>query len=45
MTELLGSGFIDSFRYFIQTKKMPILGGHILLELGKEMQVGELITL
>ncbi len=41
MTTLLESGFIDSFRHFIQIKKMPILGGLILPEPEKETLAGE----
>lgn len=32
MTELLNAGFIDTFRHFIRTGKVPIVGGHIWLK-------------
>ena len=41
MTKLLEAGFADSFRYLYPIKKVPILGGHILQGLEREMLGGE----
>ena len=45
MTELLGSGFIDSFRYFYPDKEDAYTWWSYITRARKEMQVGELIIL
>lgn len=42
-TTLLESGFTDTFRYFIQSRKESIHGGLIVLKPVKRIQVGVLI--
>lgn len=45
MTELLGSGFTDTFRYFIQMPRVYIPGGHTVLRLARRTQAGVSTTL
>lgn len=44
-SRMLESGFVDTFRYFIQTKKESIPGGLIALRHVKRMPDGESIIL
>lgn len=45
MTELLGSGFTDTFRYFIRMPRVYIPGGHTVLRLARRTQAGVSTTL